>query len=72
MQPVRLCVNGVEHDLVVHPLETLLRTLRDTLGFTGTKEGCGTGYCGACTVLIDGDAVTRVYSSPSTPIAKNS
>jgi carbon-monoxide dehydrogenase small subunit len=57
MQPVRLCVNGVEHDLVVHPLETLLRTLRDALGFSGTKEGCGTGYCGACTVLVDGDAV---------------
>jgi carbon-monoxide dehydrogenase small subunit len=57
MQPVRLCVNGVEHDLVVHPLETLLRTLRDTMGLTGTKEGCGTGYCGACTVLLDGDAV---------------
>ena len=57
MQPVRLCVNGVEHDLVVDPLETLLRTLRDALGFSGTKEGCGTGYCGACTVLVDGDAV---------------
>jgi carbon-monoxide dehydrogenase small subunit len=57
MQPVRLCVNGVEHDLVVHPLETLLRTMRDALGLSGTKEGCGTGYCGACTVLVDGDAV---------------
>jgi aerobic carbon-monoxide dehydrogenase small subunit len=57
MQPVRLYVNGIEHDLVVHPLETLLRTLRDALGFSGTKEGCGTGYCGACTVLVEGDAV---------------
>jgi carbon-monoxide dehydrogenase small subunit len=57
VQPVRLCVNGVERDLVVHPLETVLRTLRDTLGLSGTKEGCGTGYCGACTVLVDGDAV---------------
>jgi carbon-monoxide dehydrogenase small subunit len=57
MQPVRLWINGGEHDLLVSPLETLLRTLRDTLGFSGTKEGCGTGYCGACTVLVDGDAV---------------
>jgi carbon-monoxide dehydrogenase small subunit len=57
MQPVRLFVNGTEHDVVVHPLDTLLRTLRKALGLTGTKGGCGTGYCGACTVLVDGDAV---------------
>jgi carbon-monoxide dehydrogenase small subunit len=57
MQPVQLFVNGVARDVVVYPLEPLLRTLRDSLGLTGTKEGCGTGYCGACTVLVDGSAV---------------
>lgn len=57
MQPVVLVVNGVEREVVVEPLDTLLRVLRDTLGLTGTKEGCGTGYCGACTVLVDGEAV---------------
>ncbi|HEY5094295.1 MAG TPA: (2Fe-2S)-binding protein [Candidatus Eremiobacteraceae bacterium] len=57
MQPVHLCVNGLETDVEVHPLETLLHTLRDRIGLNGTKEGCGTGYCGACTVLVDGDAV---------------
>ena len=57
MHPVRLCVNGVEHDVVVDPLEPLLRTLRERVGLSGSKTGCGTGYCGACTVLVDGEAV---------------
>jgi aerobic carbon-monoxide dehydrogenase small subunit len=57
VQPVHLYVNGVERDVVVHPLDSLLHTLRDAVGLTGTKEGCGTGYCGACTVLVDGEAV---------------
>jgi carbon-monoxide dehydrogenase small subunit len=54
MQPVTLFVNGAEREVVVEPLETLLRVLRERLELTGTKEGCGTGYCGACTVLVDG------------------
>jgi carbon-monoxide dehydrogenase small subunit len=54
MQPVTLFVNGTEREVVVEPLETLLRVLRERLDLTGTKEGCGTGYCGACTVLVDG------------------
>ena len=57
MQPITLFVNGEQHALVVEPLETLLSVLRDRLRLTGTKEGCGTGYCGACTVLVDGRAV---------------
>lgn len=53
MQAVTLHVNGTAHRLVIDPVVSLLRVLRDELGLTGTKEGCGTGYCGACTVLVD-------------------
>jgi len=54
---IRLNVNGEVHEVAVKPHWTLLRVLRDELGLTGTKLGCGTGECGACTVLIDGKAV---------------
>jgi aerobic carbon-monoxide dehydrogenase small subunit len=57
MQPVVLFVNGVEREVIVEPLDTLLGVLRDRLALHGTKEGCGTGYCGACTVLVDGEPV---------------
>jgi carbon-monoxide dehydrogenase small subunit len=57
MQAIRLSVNGQPHDTMVRPEESLLQLLRDTLGLTGTKEGCSTGYCGACTVLVDGAPV---------------
>jgi len=50
-------VNGQPVKIVVEPHLTLLDVLRDTLGLTGTKEGCGTGDCGACTVLVDGEPV---------------
>jgi aerobic-type carbon monoxide dehydrogenase small subunit (CoxS/CutS family) len=52
---VRLSVNGREHELDVPPGRLLLDVLRYDLGLTGTKEGCGSGVCGACTVLIDGN-----------------
>ena len=55
---VNLKVNGDEHDLLIEPRKTLLAVLRDTVGLTGTKEGCSTGDCGACTVIVDGKAVT--------------
>ena len=55
-QHLRLDVNGQIHDLLVSPNQTLLEVLRDMLGLTGTKKGCDQGACGACTVLIDGDA----------------
>ena len=53
---VSLTVNGITHDLAVEPRHTLLELLRDDLGLTGTKKGCGIGDCGACTVLLDGVA----------------
>jgi aerobic carbon-monoxide dehydrogenase small subunit len=55
--PVRLTVNGVEHAVDVEPRLLLVHLLRDRLGLTGTKVGCDTSNCGACTVHVDGDAV---------------
>jgi carbon-monoxide dehydrogenase small subunit len=54
---LRLTVNGVEHALEILPHATLLQVLRNELALTGTKEGCDEGECGACTVLVDGEAV---------------
>jgi len=51
---VDFTLNGDDATVAVEPSERLLDTLRDRLGLTGTKEGCGEGECGACTVLIDG------------------
>ena len=55
---IELLVNGERLEVEVEPRETLLEVLRERLQLTGTKEGCGTGDCGACTVLLDGKAVT--------------
>ena len=54
--PCTLRVNGRVHELEVEPDEPLLWVLRDELRLTGTKFGCGEGDCGACSVLIDGEA----------------
>lgn len=55
--PVRLRVNGADRVLQLDPRVTLLEALRERLGLTGTKNGCGRGACGACTVLADGRRV---------------
>jgi aerobic carbon-monoxide dehydrogenase small subunit len=54
---VAFTLNGKRVSLRVHPLTRLLDVLRQDCGLTGTKEGCGEGECGACTVLLDGAAV---------------
>jgi len=54
---IQLWVNGESFDLLVEPRHTLLKVLREDLGFTGTKKGCDTGDCGACTVLLNGKPV---------------
>ena len=51
---IELTINGEARELAVEPNATLAEVLRDRLGLTGTKEACGTGECGTCTVLIDG------------------
>lgn len=55
--PVQFTVNGMPVDAAVEPAQTLLDFLREGLGLTGTKEGCGTGDCGACTIILNGRPV---------------
>lgn len=54
---VEISVNGEIHEIAVKPNDTLLDILRDQLGLVGTKEGCGVGECGACTVLSNGEPI---------------
>jgi carbon-monoxide dehydrogenase small subunit len=53
-QEYHLTVNGTGHDVVTEPYQSLLDTLRDRLGLTGSKKGCDEGECASCTVLVDG------------------
>lgn len=57
MLSIQLKVNGELHTIQIEPTETLLHVLREKLGLTGTKESCGEGDCGACTILVNGKSV---------------
>ena len=57
MKRINLYINGVEEEIAIEPWWRLSFVLRDVLGLTGLKVGCGTGDCGSCTVLIDGKAI---------------
>lgn len=63
---MKLTINGTEYDIAPDPPRPLLWVLRDELGLTGTKYGCGAGICGACTVHIDGQAVRTCVTPVST------
>lgn len=54
---IRMAVNGIEREVNVPPMKRLLDVLREDLRLTGTKEGCGEGECGSCTVRMDGELV---------------
>jgi isoquinoline 1-oxidoreductase alpha subunit len=64
-------VNGKKHEVDVAPDTPLLWVLRDRLGLTGTKYGCGMALCGACTVHLDGAAVRSCVTPASTAAGKN-
>jgi isoquinoline 1-oxidoreductase alpha subunit len=68
---IAITVNGHEHALDVEPEMPLLWALRETLGLTGTKYGCGISACGACTVLMDGRAVRSCTLPVSVAAGKN-
>jgi aerobic carbon-monoxide dehydrogenase small subunit len=57
LEEIILVVNGQRHEILIKPWATLLDVLREDLGLTGTKEGCGVGECGACTVIMEGRTV---------------
>ncbi len=54
---MKFTLNGAATEVAAHPASRLIDVLREECGLTGTKEGCGEGECGACTVLIDGEPV---------------
>ena len=63
MRPVTFFLNGTPHTVITDDSRMLLWVLRDDLGLTGTKFGCGEAVCGSCTVLVDDDAV-RACATP--------
>ena len=57
MKKIKFVLNGESHELAIKPWRTLLEVLREDLQLTGTKEGCGQGECGSCTVIMGGKPV---------------
>ena len=66
-----LTINGREHTVDVDPATPILWALRDALGMTGTKFGCGVALCGACTVHLDGEAIRSCSTPVSEAVGKN-
>jgi len=64
-QKISFQLNGKKTEALLDPTQTLLWVLRDHFGLTGTKFGCGTGFCGSCTVLIDNEPVRSCQLSVS-------
>ena len=56
--PIRVEINGIPYEKAVKPFTTLLDLIREEIGLKGTKRGCDNGQCGACTVIMDGKAVS--------------
>ncbi|MGA8142797.1 MAG: (2Fe-2S)-binding protein [Candidatus Acidiferrales bacterium] len=71
MNAISITVNGTAHSVEVAPDTPLLWVLRDTLGLTGTKFGCGMALCGACTVHVDGEATRSCTTRISSVAGRN-
>jgi len=63
--PITFKVNGAEHQLALDPRQSLLDVLRERLDLTGTKKGCNTGACGACTILVNGRRIVSCLTLAS-------
>ncbi|SRR6266498_4073341 len=68
--PIALTINGKDREVSASPDTPLLWVLRDELSLTGTKFGCGVGLCGACTVIVDGQAVRSCSALVSAVVGK--
>ena len=70
MAAISVNVNGTSHQLEVDPETPLLWVLRDVLNLTGTKFGCGRGFCGACTVHLNGNAIRSCVTTVSSVVGQ--
>jgi aerobic carbon-monoxide dehydrogenase small subunit len=68
---IDLTINGEKYELRVAPNELLVNVIRETVGLTGTKYACGTGQCGACTVVVDGEPILGCLTLAATVDGSN-